>query len=71
MIHINSGMSGIARYNAWGAVILIFAVVLFFDEILMEQRTRKVTLASLSFGVFLTTLIVLVYGPHYAERTSA
>lgn len=71
MIHINSGMSGIARYNAWGAVILIFAVVLFFDEILMKQRTRKVTLASLSIGAFLTTLIVLVYGPHYAERTSA
>lgn len=32
--HINSGMDGITRYNAWGIVPLIFAVCLLFDQIL-------------------------------------
>lgn len=68
MVHINSGMSGIARYNAWGAVILIFAVVCFFDGIEKKKQVVIATWASLSVGVLITTSIVWFYGPHYAEK---
>jgi hypothetical protein len=62
-------MSGIARYNAWGAVILIFAVVCFFDEIEKKKQAVLATWVSLSIGIIITTVIVAMYGPHYAEKT--
>ncbi len=69
MVHINSGMSGIARYNVWGAVILIYAVVCFFEEIEKKKQAVLATWVSLSIGIIITTVIVAMYGPHYAEKT--
>ncbi|MBE6968690.1 MAG: hypothetical protein E7442_01030 [Ruminococcaceae bacterium] len=32
MSHINSGMTGIARYSAWSVLILLFAITVFWDD---------------------------------------
>lgn len=68
--HINSGMDGIARYNAWGIVPLLFAVCLFFDQILGSRRVISCTKAALMLGICLTGVIVFVYNPYKASNTS-
>jgi len=69
MIHINSGMSGIARYNAWGAVLLIFSVILFFDGII-PLRLKRLAASLLVFSTVLSGLIVAAYGPFQSINTS-
>ena len=43
MIHINSGMDGMARYNTWGSVLFIFGVVLYYDKLLGSSSTTEVS----------------------------
>lgn len=70
MVHINCGMSGIARYNAWNAVIMIWAVCIFVYE-LGEHVKRKwiLSIASLLTLISLSVIIVM-YGPMEASHTS-
>lgn len=70
MVHINSGMAGIARYNAWGAAILIFAVVLIGVDSLPNGKAIKGSCAVLGLGITLTTITVFLYGPNLASNTS-
>ena len=70
MVHINSGMSGISRYNAWGATTFIFAVVMFFGEIIRSSRGKWAQRAVIMAGAFLTGLIVLNYSPFKAYKVS-
>lgn len=70
MVHINSGMSGIARYNSWGTVVMIFAVCLYFDELIQCKKLKVFATVMLSISTFLTGLIVYQYGPYLASRTS-
>ena len=70
MIHINCGMSGIARYNAWGVLPLLFAVCIFLDEILNSNKIINGIKAALSLGVCLTGVIVFSYNPNRAANTS-
>lgn len=70
MIHINSGMSGIARYNAWSAVVMIFAVCLYFDSILTWKATKKITSGLLAASSLISAYIIFKYGPMRASNTS-
>lgn len=67
--HINSGMDGIARYNAWGIVPLLFAVCLFYDQVLSSQRVINCIKTALMLGICLTGIIVFVYNPYKASNT--
>lgn len=46
MFHINSGMDGIARYNAWSAAILLIAIFYYLPLMLSDDK-QKVTCAVL------------------------
>ena len=70
MVHINCGQSGIARYNAWCSTILIFAICLYFDEIISKKYWRIATMASMCIGIVMSGCIVLRYGLYMANRTS-
>ena len=69
MIHINCEMSGISRYNSWGALILIFAVALIGTDSLTEIETRGASFIVIGIGVVFTTITVFVYGPTCASNT--
>lgn len=70
MVHINCGMSGISRYNAWGTVLLIFAVVLIGMKAVPSDKIKKVCSGAIWLGVILTATIVFSYGPNCASKTS-
>lgn len=70
MSHVNCGMTGIARYNAWSSSMLIFAVGIYFDEILTKKRLQRAAIASMSIGVGLSGSILLRYGLYMANHTS-
>lgn len=70
MAHINSGMAGISRYNSWGSVILIFAVCLFYNEIIRNDKFNNVIKLFLYMGTILTGVLVFYYGPDKASNTS-
>lgn len=63
MPHINSGMSGIARYNVWSSVILIFGVISYFDVLLIHKVARILSKASVILTAFFSLLILYNYGP--------
>lgn len=70
MIHINSEMSGISRYNSWGVLPLIFAVILFGSKIIKIKRNVSAYKAALILSAIITSAIVFLYNPHIAENTS-
>lgn len=70
MIHINHGMSGIARYNVWGVVPLLFAVCLFFDQILNSRKIINSLKVLLVAGICLSEVIIFEYNPYVAANTS-
>lgn len=70
MTHINSGMSGIARYNAWGCLLLIFAVVLVGADMLSSKKQRVLSY-TLYVGAAVTASIVFWYNPHLAQNTQS
>lgn len=67
--HINCGMSGIARYNVWGVVLLIFGVCLCKNQLVHKIKFKRIINALLVVGVFWTMCIVLWYGPNVASNT--
>lgn len=70
MIHINSGMSGIARYNAWSSVILIFAVITYMDTLLIQKVYKTISSICIIVTLLCSSLIILIYGPLEANNTS-
>jgi len=69
MYHIDCGMSGIARYNAWSSVVLLFAVCIYFDEIVIKKASRKIVHISMLVGVVLSGLLLRNYGFVLAKNT--
>ncbi|MBR1736524.1 MAG: hypothetical protein IJ736_05855 [Firmicutes bacterium] len=59
MIHINSRMSGIARYSAWGVLSLIFFVILFYNDLITIKNLKKIISYILIFSILLTGFTVL------------
>ena len=70
MVHINSGMSGISRYESWGTLTLLFAVILFYDEIIKKENFVKMMRYMLLVGIIITGIIVFEYGAVGAMKTS-
>lgn len=70
MIHINSSMSGIARYNAWNAVILIFAICCFHSEILLKKLSKNISYIALIISIVFSGIIVYNYGLLSARNTN-
>lgn len=68
MPHINSGMSGIARYNVWSSVILIFGVISYYDVLILHKVIRVISKTVVIFTVFLFSLILYNYGPLEAYK---
>ncbi len=69
MTHINCGMSGIARYNAWSSPFFLFFICregLPFDN----GQALRARMGVLSLGLLLTGGIVCSYGICNANRTS-
>lgn len=69
MIHINHGMSGMARYSVWAAVIMLFPVVLYYDELIKSVKLRKTVITLIGVSTCLSGLIVWNYGVNQAEKT--
>lgn len=63
MIHINCGMSGIARYNAWSVVIIIYAIVIYYDCLIIEVAKKCLFYSLLLFTVIINFFIIYSYGP--------
>ena len=71
MIHINCGMSGIARYNAWNAVILIFAVIAVGKDILKDKIWFQHIFKGVVLGTIISNIVIIyVYGPMRADDTN-
>lgn len=69
MPHINCGMTGIARYNCWAALYMLFAVVLFTQIIMKDNSWRIVINVSIICGIISCYSIVDSYGTVNAEKT--
>lgn len=70
MVHINCGMAGIARYNSWGVLTLIFAVCLFSSEIIDKEKLQTILRTGLWCNIVMLFLIIYQYGPTGANKTS-
>ena len=69
MTHINCGMSGISRYNAWNSAFFLFFVCLSAVPSVSSLVARLWHVA-LALGLLLTELVIVQYGVFDAEKTS-
>ena len=78
MIHINSGMDGIARYNTWGSVLFVFGVVMYYDKLLTGKRIvgsgktilPRVAAVLLSLDLIWSAFMIWWYDPNRAANTA-
>ena len=74
MSHINCGMSGIARYNAWSAVVMLFALFCELELPPMRQRlSRGVEAAAAclcAVSIAWSGSLVLEYGPFMSSKAN-
>ncbi len=70
MAHVNSGMSGIARYNCWSSIVMLFAFGVYFDIVISHEKVVKTVGAVTAAGICLSGLVVYKYGLNRAQNTS-
>lgn len=70
MVHINCGMSGIARYNAWGCLILLFAVIAVGGDLIIREEIQKIYNILISSGIIYIAIVVFAYNPFLASNTT-
>jgi hypothetical protein len=58
--HINCGMTGIARYNAWAAPILIFFLTTQLEKLFNTERVKKIIAILLIVSAVYTSLVVYI-----------
>lgn len=56
--HLNSGMSGIARYNAWNSVYLCIGVPYYIETSFHKERFSKMVKCAVSGGIILTAFVL-------------
>lgn len=61
MTHINCGMSGIARYNAWSSVLMLLAVSILTDEIWKKKFAKNIVMGSVITTILLLNIILYKY----------
>lgn len=69
-MHINCGISGIARYNVWVSAVLIFAVIVYYEAVFHNLKAHIFIKGWLLTGICVTGFIVYTYGPYRASETS-
>jgi hypothetical protein len=69
MVHIDCGGSGIARYSSWCAVIFVFAVILYYDEILKKAKWKRILQTLFGIHIVAISIIVITFGPYAASNT--
>ncbi len=57
-IHINCGMAGIARYNAWNSVFICIAVPYFAGNIIEKEFVIKILQYVMGAGIALTSIVL-------------
>jgi len=62
MIHINSGMTGIARYNAWLSPLMIFFVITQTDFIINHINIKRIIWVGCCVSVVYTSIVCYHYG---------
>lgn len=62
MAHINCGMSGISRYNAWSAPIMIFSVIVHYDLLFSKRLWKFFTEGVICISLVCNSLIIHTYG---------
>ncbi|MCL2819379.1 MAG: hypothetical protein FWD38_00885 [Oscillospiraceae bacterium] len=66
MAHINSGMTGISRYNAWAAPIILFTCILWFFKLRQNTDRENITLKRMkiinSVKISIVSLSVVLTG---------
>lgn len=70
MAHINCGMAGIARYNAWSAPLVIFAVVYYYKELFKIRILSNLTTVLLLVNFIFLGFVIYKYGPMGAINTN-
>lgn len=70
MIHINSGMSGIARYNAWSVGILIITLVSYYDKLIVNSFVKSIFYILTAITAISNSFIVYNYGLFQASKTN-
>lgn len=70
MVHINCGMSGISRYNAWCCVVMIFAVTLYFENIIKKDIFIRIAKIGFGVSVCISGITLSIYNPFLASNTS-
>lgn len=70
MQNINCAMSGIARYNAWAAPILLFGAAMTVDGAAFPTKLKRWAGGLLAAGAICTAALVGAYGPMFAHKTS-
>lgn len=69
MVHINCGGSGIGRYNSWGVVTLLAAVVFYFDELTEITKIKRIMYGLIGIHYCMVLCILFRYGPYGANNT--
>jgi hypothetical protein len=70
MLHINSGMSGISRYNSWSAPIMLFFVVVNYDRIFEKRFWKRIVEVIICISMLWSGLLVYAYGIIGASKTN-
>lgn len=69
MTHINCGYTGIARYSSWCSVILVCAVVFYYDEIITKKAIRSTVELLVSVNMIWLVLVMNYYGLYASSNT--
>ena len=70
MAHINSGMSGISRYNSWSAPIILFSLVVNYDQLFVKRFWRRIAEGIICISLLWSCLLIYTYGLMGANRTN-
>lgn len=69
MVHINSGMTGIARYNVWASSIFIFSITTQSEKIFSKHGLQLVISLLLYVSAVISTFVVYNSGVSYLHMS--
>lgn len=70
MAHINSCMSGIARYNCWSAPIMLFSLAVHYDQLFEKRLWKRIAEGVICISLLWSGLVVYSSGLMGAWKTS-
>lgn len=70
MVHINSCMSGISRYNCWSAPIMLFSLAVHYDPLFEKRLWKKMAEGVICISLLWSGLVIYSSGLMGAWKTS-